>query len=60
VGASGAYFHPGAASTNIRVDPTRGYATIFLPQQAPDATVLEMYRKLDEAARQHWDAQATP
>jgi CubicO group peptidase (beta-lactamase class C family) len=60
VGASGAYFHPGAASTNIRVDPTRGYATIFLPQQAPDATVLEMYRKLDEAARQHWDARATP
>jgi CubicO group peptidase (beta-lactamase class C family) len=57
VGASGAYFHPGSASTNIRIDPVRGYAAILLPQQAPDATVLEMYRKLDEAARQHWDAQ---
>jgi CubicO group peptidase (beta-lactamase class C family) len=58
VGASGAYFHPGSASTNIRIDPKRGYATIFLPQQAGDGTVLEMYRKLDDAARQHWDAQS--
>ncbi len=59
VGASGAYFHPGAASTDIRIDPTRGFAGIFLVQQAGDMTVLEMYRKLGEAARQHWDAQAT-
>ena len=58
VGATGAYFHPGSASTNIRIDPTRGYAGIFLPQQAPDMTVLEMYRKLGEAAQQHWDAQS--
>ena len=57
VGATGAYFHPGSASTNIRIDPTRGYAAIFLPQQAPDATVLEMYLKLGEAARQHLDSQ---
>jgi len=55
VGASGVYFHPGAASTDIRVDPVRGYAGIFLPQQAPDATMLEVYRRLGEAARQHWD-----
>jgi len=58
VGASGAYFHPGVASTDIRVDPTRGYAGIFLPQQAPDATMLEVYQRLGEAARQHWDLHA--
>ena len=58
VGASGAYFHPGAASTDIRVDPARGYAAIFLPQQAPDATMLEVYLRLGEAARQHWDLHA--
>jgi len=55
VGASGAYFHPGVASTDIRIDPERGYATISLPQQAPDATMLEVYQKLGEAVRQHWD-----
>jgi len=55
VGATGAYFHPGAASTDIRVDPKRGFATIFLPQQAPDMTILEIYVPLIEAAREHWD-----
>ena len=55
VGATGAYFHPGAASTDIRVDPNRGYATIFLPQQAPDTTILEVYLPLIDAARKHWD-----
>jgi len=55
VGASGAYFHPGVASTDIHIDPTRGYAAIFLPQQAPDATMLEVYLRLGEALRQHWD-----
>jgi CubicO group peptidase (beta-lactamase class C family) len=58
VGAGGAYFHPGVASTNIRVDPVRGYAAISLLQQAGDATVLEVSRRLDEAARQHWDLHA--
>lgn len=58
VGASGAYFHPGVASTNIRVDPVRGYAAIGLLQQAGDATVLEVSMRLDEAARQHWDLRA--
>jgi CubicO group peptidase (beta-lactamase class C family) len=55
VGATGAYFHPGAASTDIRVDPKRGYATVFLPQQAPDMTILEIYVPLIDAARKHWD-----
>jgi CubicO group peptidase (beta-lactamase class C family) len=55
IGASGAYFHPGGASTNIRVDPTRGFATIFLPQQAGDMTILEVYVRLRDAADQHWD-----
>jgi CubicO group peptidase (beta-lactamase class C family) len=55
VGASGAYFHPGAASTDIRIDPKRGYATIFLPQQAPDMTILEVYLRLIDAAQKHWD-----
>jgi CubicO group peptidase (beta-lactamase class C family) len=58
VGASGAYFHPGVVSTNIRVDPKRGYAAIFLPQQAGDLTILEVYQRLDDAARQHWDLHA--
>ena len=55
VGAGGAYFHPGAASTDIRVDSKRGYATIFLPQQAPDMTILEVYLRLIDAAQTHWD-----
>lgn len=58
VGASGAYFHPGAASTDIFVDPARGYAAIFLPQQAPDATMFEVYLRLGEAVRRHWDLHA--
>lgn len=60
VGATGAYFHPGVASTDIRIDPKRGYATIALLQQAGDATVLEVYQKLVAAARQHWDLHAKP
>ncbi len=55
VGASGAYFHPGVTSTNIRVDPKRGYATIFLLQQAGDMTILEVSVRLIDAANRHWD-----
>jgi len=55
IGASGVYFHPGAASTNIGVDPTRGFATIFLTQQAGDMTILEALARLRDAADKHWD-----
>ena len=55
VGATGAYFHPGAASTDIRIDPGRGYAAFCLLQQAGDMTVLEVSLRLGDAARRHWD-----
>jgi CubicO group peptidase (beta-lactamase class C family) len=55
VGATGAYFHPGVASTDIRIDPERGYATVALIQQAGDETLLSVRRQLIDAARRHWD-----
>jgi CubicO group peptidase (beta-lactamase class C family) len=55
IGATGAYFHPGVASTNIRVDPTRGFAAIFLPQQAGDMTIFEASQRLQDAVEKHWD-----
>jgi len=55
VGATGSYFHPGVASTDIRIDPARGYGTIGLMQQAGDETVLAISRQLVDAARRHWD-----
>jgi CubicO group peptidase (beta-lactamase class C family) len=55
VGATGSYFHPGVASTDIRIDPARGNGTIGLMQQAGDETVLAISRQLVDAARRHWD-----
>ena len=55
MGATGACFHPGVASTDIRIDPERGYATVGLMQQAGDEVVLSVYRQLVDAARRHWD-----
>jgi CubicO group peptidase (beta-lactamase class C family) len=55
VGTTGAYFHPGMAMTDIRIDPKRGLATIFLPQHGGDATVFEIKMRLLDAALTHFD-----
>ncbi len=57
IGAGGAYFHPGMSSTNIRIDPASGYATIFLPQHGGDATIYEISLRTEEAARKHFAPQ---
>jgi CubicO group peptidase (beta-lactamase class C family) len=54
VGATGANFHPGVASTNIRISGNRKIAAIFLPQHAPDATIFEMSSRLVDAAERHF------
>ncbi len=55
VGATGAYFHTGVAMATIRVDPTRGFASILLSSQASDEVGFDIMNKLGEAANQHWD-----
>ena len=57
ISATGAYFHPGMSSTDIRIDPARGIATIFLPQHGGDATVLEMQDELRDALEEHFPLQ---
>jgi CubicO group peptidase (beta-lactamase class C family) len=54
LGARGSYFHPGMAMTNIRIDDTRSFATIFLPQHGGDEVVLEIQTRLLDAAERHW------
>ena len=54
LGAHGAYFHPGMAMTNIRIDDTRSFASIFLPQHGGDEVSVEISLKLQDAAEKHW------
>jgi CubicO group peptidase (beta-lactamase class C family) len=54
LGARGAYFHPGMATTNIRIDDTRSFAGIFLAQHAGDEASLEIQTRLGDAAERHW------
>jgi CubicO group peptidase (beta-lactamase class C family) len=54
VGATGANFHPGVASTDIRISSTRQFASILLAQHAPDATIFEMSLRLIDALERHF------
>jgi len=54
LGAHGAYFHPGMAMTNIRIDDTHSFASIFLPQHGGDEVSLEISLRLVDAAEKHW------
>jgi CubicO group peptidase (beta-lactamase class C family) len=51
----GAFFHVGVTMTDIRVDPAHGFATIVLPQHAPDPTAFEIYFTLGDAAVKNVD-----
>ncbi len=53
--SEGVYFHTGVAMTVIRVDPNRGFGTVFLSSQSQDATGFEILSRLGEAANKHWD-----
>jgi CubicO group peptidase (beta-lactamase class C family) len=54
IAKSGAYFHPGMASTNLRVEPAREIVAIFLAQHGADATALEIQVKLGDALYEHF------
>jgi CubicO group peptidase (beta-lactamase class C family) len=54
LGSTGAYFHPGMASTDIRVDPTRRIGIVYLPQHGGDDVAFEIRWKIMDSAERRF------